>query len=192
MRWTENNRELRPLRRIRLARAGTPESPPMHPPLMGLRTSTECYQRAGVVPYWFGTPLFVVGFPPGYSPDSLDPEVFLRLSPPSGLRPPDYPLMGFCSPPGYAPHSPPDGLSAPAPSLGFLSPTAPSTLGVHFTRVCLTRYVPTTRFLTPSPVCSSQRLAGLFRPASALGVPPFRGFPSQEAAHASSTWCLPS
>jgi hypothetical protein len=87
---------------------------------MGLRTSSECYQRAGVVPYWFGTPLFVVSFSPGYSPDSLDHEVFLRLSPPCSLRPHDYPLLRFGSPPGYDPRSPPDGLSAPAPSLGFL------------------------------------------------------------------------
>jgi hypothetical protein len=187
-----NNRELRPLRRIRHTRAGEPKSPSIHPPLMGLRTSTECYQRAGVVPYWFGTPLFAVGISPGYSPDLLGPEVFLRLSPPRSLRPRDYPLMGFCSPPGYIPHSPPDGLSAPAPSLGFLSPTAPSTLGVHLPRVCLARYVPTSRFRTPSPVFSSQRLAGLFRPASALGVPPSRGFPSQEAAPASSAGSLPS
>jgi hypothetical protein len=87
---------------------------------MGLRTSSESCQRAGVVPYWFGTPLFAVGFPPGYSPGSLGPEVFLRLPPPCSLRPHDHPLMGFCSPPGYDPRSPPDGLSAPAPSLGFL------------------------------------------------------------------------
>jgi hypothetical protein len=87
---------------------------------MGLRTSSESYQRAGVVPYGLSTPLFAVGFPPGYSPDSLGPEVFLRLSPPCGLRPHDYPLMRFCSPPGSDPRNPPDGLSAPAPSLGFL------------------------------------------------------------------------
>jgi hypothetical protein len=87
---------------------------------MGLRTSSESYRRAGVAAYWFGAPLFAVGFSPGYSPDSLGPEVFLRLSPPRGLRPHGYPLMGFCSPPGYSPHSPPVGLSAPAPSLGFL------------------------------------------------------------------------
>jgi hypothetical protein len=32
------------------------------------------------------------------------------------------------------------------------------------------------------PVYSSQRRPGLFRPGSALGVQPFKGFPSQEAA----------
>jgi hypothetical protein len=87
---------------------------------MGLHTTSESYQRAGVVPYWFGTPLFVVSFSPGYSPDSLDHEVFLRLSPPCSLRPHNYPLMRFSSPPGSSPRSPPDGLSAPAPFLGFL------------------------------------------------------------------------
>jgi hypothetical protein len=90
------------------------------PPLMGLHTSSESCQRVGVVPYWFDTPLFAVGFPPGYSPDSLGPEVFLRLSSPCSLRPHDYPLLRFGSPPGYYPRSLPDGLSAPAPSLGFL------------------------------------------------------------------------
>jgi hypothetical protein len=87
---------------------------------MGLRTPPESCQRIGVVPYWFGTPLFAVGLTPGYSPDSLGPEVFLRLSPPCSLRPHDYPLLRFGSPPGYYPRSPPVGLSAPAPSLGFL------------------------------------------------------------------------
>ena len=87
---------------------------------MRLHTSTEYYQRVGVVPYWFGTPLFAVHFSPGYSPDSLGPEVFLRLSPPCGLRPHDYPLRRFSSPPGCYPRSLPEGLSAPAPSLGLL------------------------------------------------------------------------
>jgi len=56
-------------------------------------------------------------------------RVFARLARPWGplptlpavqFAPHDYPLLRFCSPPGFDPHSPPDGLSAPAPSLGFL------------------------------------------------------------------------
>lgn len=47
---------------------------------------------------------------------------------------------------------------------------------------CRPRHVPASGLRTLLPVCSSRRLPGLFHPGSALGVPPFRGFPSQEAA----------
>ena len=44
------------------------------------------------------------------------------------------------------------------------------------------RHVPASGFYTLLPVYSSQRLPGLFHPGNALGVQPFRGFPSQGVA----------
>lgn len=44
------------------------------------------------------------------------------------------------------------------------------------------RHLPTSGFRTLLPVYSSQSRPGLFHPGNALGVQPFRGFPSQEAA----------
>jgi hypothetical protein len=147
---------------------------------MGLRTSSECCRRAGVAPYWLSAPLFAVGFSSGYSPDSLGPEVFLRLPPPCGLRPHDYPLMGFCSPPGYTPRGPPDGLSAPAPSLGFLplrrhrrkESTSPGLASPGTFRP--RGFTPPRRFTPPSV------LRVYFTPLAPLGFCPPGGFPPKK------------
>jgi hypothetical protein len=147
---------------------------------MGLRTPPESCQRIGVVPYWFGTPLFAVGLTPGYSPDSLGPEVFLRLSLPGSLRPPSYPLLRFGSPPRYGPRGLPEGLSAPAPSLGFL----PRRRHQHRESTCPGFASPGTfrprGFAPPRRFAPPDALRVCFTPLASLGFCPPGVFPPKK------------
>jgi len=85
------------------------------------------------------------------------------------------PLMRLRSPSEFyrpVPPHPPTVAGAVAPSMGFCFPSTSSARGVHFTRVCLTRYVPLAGFRNLSAACSSLNLVGLFQPTDARGIPP--------------------
>jgi len=57
-------------------------------------------------------------------------------------------------------------------------------------RACLTRYVPSSGLHTLLTVCSATTPAGLFHPARALGVPPFRAY-SRRAGTPLGALCPP-
>lgn len=90
--------------------------------------------------------------------------------------------MGLSPPTGFNPYVPPQCLSAAAPPMGFPPLQRLQHRESALPRSIQPRHVPASGFCTLLPVYSSQRLPGLFHPGNALGVPPFRGFPSQGAA----------
>jgi len=67
-----------------------------------------------------------------------------------------------------------------APSMGLPSLFATPVSGIVATKSQL-RHLPPSAFRTPSTVSSATDLAGLFHPAAASRVPPFRDFPSQHS-----------
>jgi len=60
----------------------------------------------------------------------------------------------------------------PTPPSRLPSPTASSEPRIRSSRVCRTRHLPSSAFLTPSTVYAPRFFAGLFHPADAPGVPP--------------------
>jgi hypothetical protein len=64
---------------------------------------------------------------------------------------------------------------------GVLFPATSSARGVHWSRVCLTRYVPLAGFRNLLAVFSSSNLVGLFHPTDAHGIPSSRAFSSPRA-----------
>jgi hypothetical protein len=94
------------------------------------------------------------------------------------------PLVRFHSPSEFdqpaLPRSP-AVADAGASFHGVLFPATSSARGVHWSRVCLTRYVPLAGFRNLLAVFSSSNLVGLFHPTDALGIPSSRAFSSPRA-----------
>lgn len=86
----------------------------------------------------------------------------------------------------------PRGSSARGASQGFRplqrSRTEAST---HLPRAVHARYVPSPGFRTLLTACSASIPPGLFHPGGALGVRPFRAFPSRGAVAPLGARCLP-
>ena len=129
-------------------------SPPRGPPLMRLRCPSESY-RGFVSRYWLRDPSAPL-------PRGVGHEVFLTLAhagPRLDIR--RDPLLNFR--PLQSPAAP-----APAPANGNRhSPGVPTlsaleASGVHSTRACLTRYVPSAGFPTLLTAYSSRRRPALF------------------------------
>jgi hypothetical protein len=141
------------------------------------------------VPYRFGTPLFVVRNRPGCSPSLPDLEVFLRLTQPRSLRPRDHPLMEFDGPSGFDPHSPPDRLSAPAPSMEL----PPRRRHQHRKSTCPGFTSPGTfpprGFSPPRGFAPSGALRVCFAPLAPMGFLPSRVSPPKKP-HPPCRWCL--
>jgi hypothetical protein len=117
------------------------------------------------------------------SPHRLSLRVSARLFRDSAARRPPslaqwvHPLVSFASPTEFSgPHLPAISRSR-APSLGF-APHRDVNLRSPHSRASQARSVPPSAFLTPSTVCSSAGLAGLFHPAAASGIHPSGIFPS--------------
>jgi hypothetical protein len=77
-----------------------------------------------------------------------------------------------------------------APLMRFVAPSAPSTSRVHCSRVCRTRFVPPSGFLTLLTVCSSTDFPALFHAGALMEFLPFRAFPSLGAVTPFGVRCL--
>jgi hypothetical protein len=76
-------------------------------------------------------------------------------------------------------------MKTPGSSLKVFYPSSVQAAGVHSTRVCLTRYVPHTGFLTLCAVYSSCRRPVLFHTGPLMGFFPFRVFTHMPAVRPS-------
>jgi hypothetical protein len=153
---------------------------------MRLSSSTESYQRAGVVPHRFGTPLFVVSTHRGISPACSTLRFSFDSPRRAGLRLHDYPLLRFHSSSGCDPHGPPDRLSAPAPSLGFVPIRRYQLRESTRPGLASPGTFPPRGFSPPRGFAPPNALRVCFTPLAPFGFFPPRDYPSQEAATASS------
>lgn len=95
-----------------------------------------------------------------------------------------YPLVRFHSPSEFDQPAPPRFASRRqrrGSFHGVLFPSTSSARGVHWFRVCLTRYVPLSGFRNLLAAYSSSNLVGLFRPTDVPGITPSRAFSSPRA-----------
>lgn len=72
-------------------------------------------------------------------------------------------------------------ITGPTALMGFGPLRRLRQSGAHLARVCLTRYVALSGFLSLLALCFSRRLPALFHAGNALGVPPSRAFPPRQA-----------
>ena len=90
---------------------------------------------------------------------------------PGPLRVRVHPSMSFTSPTEFQPLRTCPALACEDASLGVSFPIATSTRRVHLrASIPSSPYGPPSAFLTPSTVCSSSRLAGLFHPTATSGI----------------------
>jgi hypothetical protein len=71
--------------------------------------------------------------------------------------------------------------TGPTALMGFVPLRRLRQSGAHYPRVCLTRYVALSGFLSLLAPCFSRRLPALFHAGNALGVLPSRAFPPRQA-----------
>lgn len=149
---------------------------------MELSSRSECFRLAPVAPHWFGVPsLPLSGFGLFARSDSASrssrnqprrearDHATILSSGSTLLQGMTHASRRFASRHRHLPWA-----SCPYSACSVGSPLDPGC--------CRPRHVPAPGIRTLLPAYSSRRLPGLFHPGSAHGVPPFRGFPSQEAA----------
>jgi len=149
---------------------------------MRLPAASEFYESARVAAYWFAALLHVVSPSPSYSLDRPRPRGISRTDLAARLA--TERQSSLAVPPLYRVSPAPPGIrvSANATSHGVHARPAHQAAGVRLTREFPnSRHLPASGFLTLLPVCSPRSRPGLFHPGNAHRVPPFRGFPSQEA-----------
>jgi len=149
---------------------------------MRLPAASEFYESVQVAAYWFAALLHVV---------SLVVELFTRPASTSRHSQTDLAARlaterqsSLAVPPLYrvSPALPGIRVSKNATSHGVRARPAHEAAGVRLTREFPnSRHLPASGFRTLLPVCSPRSRPGLFHPGNAHRVPPFRGFPSQEA-----------
>jgi hypothetical protein len=126
-----------------------------------------------------------IGLPAPHAilPFPVDCLVFRHSPSPESLRNRVHPLVSLpllqSSPVRY----PPVIRRCRASFLGASFPIATSAIGVHVRELPKARFVPSSAFLTPSTVCSSVGLAGLFHPAATSGINPSGVFPPSQPYH---------
>ena len=150
---------------------------------MRLPAASESCESVRVAAYWFAALLHVVSPSPGYSPDRPRPRGISRTDLAAKLA--TTRQSSLAVPPLYrvSPALPGTRVSANATSHGVRARPAHEASGIRLTReVPNSRHLPASGFRTLLPVCSPRNRPGLFHPGNAHRVPPFRGFPSQEAA----------
>jgi hypothetical protein len=118
----------------------------------------------------------------GCSPVSARPRGLPPTPQPRSSHLATHPLVAFAPLQGVAPRSPPQPSRVRPLPWGSVPLRRHQHRESTRPRLASPGAVPASTFRTPSPACSSRRLADLFHPASVHGVPPFRGFPSQGAA----------
>jgi len=134
-------------------------SPGKKPPLMELSCSTT-YPRPGSIAISVWRSLYAV---------SNDPEVFLTLTSSTRLKSSALPPLSF-----FLSYRVRPNLTAAervgSSSRGVWSPSALAASEARFTRVCLTRHLPTSGFCTLLPAFFLRSLPALFHAGNALGV----------------------
>jgi hypothetical protein len=126
--------------------------------------STECCEQRSCKPIGLPAPSMTSLFPESLSGVTSPPA-------PVPLRVRVHPPMSFTSPTEYQPLRTCPALACEDASLGVPLPIATSAERVHLrASVPSSPYGPPSAFLTPSAICSSLYLAGLFHPAATSGI----------------------
>lgn len=149
---------------------------------MRLPAASEFYRSVRVAAHWFAALLHVVSPSPSYSPDRPRLRGISRTDLAAKFA--TTRQSSLAVPPLYrvSPALPGTRVSANATSHGVRARSAHEAAGVRLTREFPnSRHLPTSGFRTLLPVFSPRSRPGLFHPGNAHRVPPFRGFPSQEA-----------
>jgi hypothetical protein len=149
---------------------------------MRLPAASESYESVRVAAHWFAALLHVVSPSPGYSPDRPRPRGISRTDLAARLATKRQSSLAVPPLSRVSPALPGTRVSTNATSHGVRARPAHEATGIRLTREFPhSRQLPTSGFLTLLPVCSPRSRPGLFHPGNARRVPPYRGFPSQEA-----------